>query len=118
MEQKIDTQSIAERLRALSRDAPARNTKNAVLRTLKKEIAAARTAGRTWREIAACLAEGGLTVGMTALRVQAGGIKRTRKAAEKTPAKNTVAVTKAVAQAKVTGNIAGFEMSPDSGDEL
>jgi len=91
MGKQVDVKTLAESLLVLAKNSPpAKNSKSAMIRALHKEIATARTAGRTWKEIAACLAENGLPVGMTALRVYCGLEKKGKQAAGEQPKTSTL----------------------------
>lgn len=73
------TEKISARLFALAKSTKKRRSKSEIIRDLKKPIAAARTAGYSWSEIAAAFAEEGLPIGTAFLRGVAGVPKASKK---------------------------------------
>ena len=107
---KIAQQKVSE----LGKTAAETVSKTGAIQAMKKQIMAARARGVAWSDIAAAMAEGGVTVSPRSLKSEIealGGAKPAKK-------KEAKQQKKPVAQKVEFGTMASFEIRPDRGDDL
>lgn len=113
---KIAQQKVSE----LGKTAAETLSKTGAIQAMKKQIMSARARGVAWADIAAAMAESGVTVSPRSLKSEIEALGGA-KPAKKKETKQQQQQKKPVAAPKSSVNFAsgaGFEIPPDRGDEL
>lgn len=114
---KIAQQKVSE----LGKTTAETLSKTGAIQHMKKQIMAARARGVAWADIAAAMAEGGVTVSARSLKneIEALDGGKTAKKKEKLGQQKKGQVAPVAAKSTINfGSGASFEIRPDRGDDL